>query len=83
MLILVRFPLKEKNSKRRISQWLTLDGTPWVYCLVTNHCLLKLDLDFGLCYKVQDGKYVVFPPATGRALQEIFKKCSEVLFTEK
>lgn len=82
--ILVRFPLKEKkNGKSRISQWLTLDGTPWVYCLVTNHCLLKLDLEFGLRYKVQDRKYVIFPHATGKAFQQNFKKYSEVIFTEK
>lgn len=79
---LVRFPVKEKNGYMQ-SVNITLEGTPWVYCLVTNHRLLKLSLEFGLCDEVQDGKYVAFSHATGRAFRQNFKKCSEVIFIKK
>lgn len=44
---------KQKNRKSGVSQCLTPGGTPWACCLVTDHCLLKLDLEFGLFHKVQ------------------------------
>ena len=42
---------KKKKTAKVESVNVTPGGTPWVYCLVTNHCLLKLDLEFGLSTK--------------------------------